>query len=99
MGRASVQATGVATGRTAVRHRRKGRRPEDAVAKLDYLVLVIVSPDDDRVPPEHGVRVHEAAKDGSELWMVEDVEHCGAFTEHRDEYLDRVCTYFESQLF
>ena len=53
---------------------------------------------DDRVPPEHGVRVYEAAKEGSELWMVEDVEHCGAFTEHRDEYLERVCGYFESRL-
>ena len=72
--------------------------PEDAVAKLDYPILVIVTPDDDRVPPEHGVRVHEAAKEGSELWMVEDVEHCGAFTEHRDEYVERVCDYFESRL-
>jgi len=72
--------------------------PEDAVAKLDYPVLVIVTPDDDRVPPGHGVRVYEAARKGSELWLVEDVEHCAAFTEHRDEYLDRVCTYFESLL-
>ena len=72
--------------------------PEDAVAKLDYPVLVIVTPDDDRVPPSHGVRVYEAAHAGSELWMVEDVEHCGAFTEHREEYIERVCRYFESRL-
>ena len=72
--------------------------PEAAVAKLDYPVMVIVTPDDDRVPPSHGVRVYEAAMDGSELWVVEGVEHCGAFTEDRDEYVDRVCRYFERRL-
>ena len=72
--------------------------PEDAVAKLDYPVMVIVTPDDDRVPPSHGVRVHEAAQEGSELWIVEDVEHCCAFAEHRDEYVERVCGYFEARL-
>ena len=75
-----------------------GVAPEDAVARLDYPVLVVVTPDDDRIPPEHGVRVYEAAQDGSELWMVEDVEHCAAFSIHRDEYMERVCTYFEARL-
>ena len=72
--------------------------PEEAVAKLDYPVLVITTPDDDRIPPSHGVRVHEAAPEGSELWVVEGVEHCGAFTEHREGYADRVCEYFEERL-
>jgi hypothetical protein len=61
--------------------------------------MVIVTPDDnDRVPTSHGLRVHAAARDGSDLWIVEGVEHCGAFTEHRERYADRVCEYFESQL-
>ena len=73
--------------------------PEAAVAKLDYPVMVIVTPDDnDRVPTSHGLRVHAAARDGSDLWVVEGVEHCGAFTEHREHYADRVCEYFESRL-
>ena len=72
--------------------------PEAAVAKLDYPVLVITTPDDDRIPTSHGFRVHAAAHEGSELWMVEGVEHCGAFTEYREGYADRVCEYFESRL-
>ena len=72
--------------------------PEEAVSRLDYPVLVIVTPDDDRIPISHGLRVHAAAHDDSDLWMVEGVEHCGAFTEHRERYADRVCEYFESRL-
>lgn len=76
----------------------KSVAPEAAVARLDYPIMVIVTPDDDRVPASQGVRVYEAAMDGSELWVVEGVEHCCAFPEHREEYLERVCGYFESRL-
>ncbi len=72
--------------------------PEEGVAKLDYPVMVIVTPDDGRIPPSHGLRVYEAAPDGSELWVVEGVEHCGAFIERREIYADRVSEYFESRL-
>ena len=73
--------------------------PVEAVARLDFPVMVIVTPDDnDRVPTSHGLRVHAAAQDGSDLWIVEGVEHCGAFIEHRERYADRVCEYFESRL-
>ena len=72
--------------------------PEEDVARLDYPVLVIAAPDDDRIPASHGVRVHAAASEGSELWMVHGVGHCGAFTAHPERYVDRVCEYFESRL-
>jgi pimeloyl-ACP methyl ester carboxylesterase len=72
--------------------------PEEDVARLDYPVLVIAAPDDDRIPASHGVRVHAAASEGSDLWMVHGVEHCGAFTAHPERYADRVCEYFESRL-
>ena len=73
-------------------------RPERAVSKLDYPVLVIHGTDDARIPPEHGRRVFEAAMKGSSLWMVEGAEHAAAFVENKSEYAARVADYFLSRL-
>ena len=72
--------------------------PESAVARLGYPIMVIAAADDDRIPTDHSLRVHAAASDGSALWVVDGVEHCGAFMEHRERYADRVCEYFAERL-
>ena len=73
-------------------------RPERAVSKLDYPVLVIHGTEDARIPPEHGRRVFEAAAEGSRLWLVEGAEHAESFVLNKAEYADRVADYFLSRL-
>ena len=72
--------------------------PEEAVADLDYPVLVIHGLADTRIPTEHGVRVHEAAHRDSKIWLVPGVEHVDAFKDRKDEYVERVAAYFEDRL-
>ena len=72
--------------------------PEKAVAKLGYPILVIHGTADERIPVEHGIRVHMASPDRSELWLAPDVDHVDAFLEYPDEYVERVTSYFNEQL-
>ena len=72
--------------------------PEEAVQKLDYPVLVIHGTADTRIPAAHGVRLFKAAPRGSELWLVEDVEHVDAFLDFPSEYEERVSAYFSRRL-
>ena len=72
--------------------------PVEVVRDLDYPLLIIHSADDDRIPLEHGKRVHEAAPVGSLLWEVSGSGHNEASTEHPSEYVDRVAEYFLSGL-
>ena len=72
--------------------------PEVAVAGLDYPILVIHGTADDRIPVEHGIRVHMASHLESTLWLVPDVAHVDAFLTHPDEYAERVAAYFEARL-
>ncbi len=72
--------------------------PEDAVATLDYPVLVIAGADDGRIPPEQARRVHEAAPQGSKLWVEEDTAHGETFHKDKARYADMVATYFEARL-
>ena len=72
--------------------------PEEAVDEIDYPVLVIHGKADGRIPFEHGVRVHDSAPAGSELWLVPDVDHVDSFTTHPDEYIRRIIRYFEGRL-
>ncbi len=72
--------------------------PEEAVQRIDYPVLVVHGTGDTRIPHEHGERVHAAARRGSELWLVPDVDHVDAFIAYPGEYIDRVARYFDSRL-
>jgi pimeloyl-ACP methyl ester carboxylesterase len=72
--------------------------PENAVASLDYPILVIHSTADERIPTQHGIRVHAAAHPDSELWLVEGVAHVDAFDTYPEEYTERVIVYFAKQL-
>ena len=72
--------------------------PEESVATLDYPILVIHGKNDDRIPVEHGIRVHGAAQAGSELWLVENGGHADAYVEAPEEYVRRVVAYFKGRL-
>ena len=72
--------------------------PVESVRDLGYPVLIIHSTDDDRIPLEHGRRVHRAAPEGSVLWEVADSGHNEASTDHPSEYAGRVAEYFASRL-
>ena len=72
--------------------------PEVAVAQLDYPILVIHGTADERIPFDHGERVHRSAHPDSVIWLVPDVDHVDAFLTHPDEYERRVVEYFESRL-
>ena len=72
--------------------------PERAVKSIGVPILVIHGEDDTRIPIEHGVRVHEAAHSGSGIWIVPGTDHVEAFNSYPDEYVDRVASYFFTQL-
>ena len=71
--------------------------PEESVADLGYPVLVIHGTEDKRIPLEQGQRVAGAAKEGSSIWLVPEVDHVDAFLTHPDEYTERVDEYFSSR--
>jgi pimeloyl-ACP methyl ester carboxylesterase len=71
--------------------------PEESVAGLGYPVLVIHGTGDKRIPLEQGQRVADAAKEGSSIWLVPEVDHVDAFLTHPDEYTKRVNEYFSSR--
>ena len=72
--------------------------PEESVAELGYPVLVIHGGADDRIPGEHGRRLHAAAPAGSDLWSVPDVHHAGVYESNPGAYADRVVGYFRARL-
>ena len=72
--------------------------PEEAVTALDFPILVIHGTGDERIPVEHGVRVHMASHRDSVLWLVPDVGHADAFKERPEEYVERVAAYFSGRL-
>ncbi len=71
--------------------------PEESVADLGYPVLVIHGTGDKRIPLEQGQRVAGAAKEGSSIWLVPEVDHVDAFLTYPDEYTERVDEYFSSR--
>ncbi len=72
--------------------------PLKTVARVNYPILVVHGDSDERIPVDHGVRVHAASHPDSDLWLVEDSGHVCAVDECPDEYAARVATYFESRL-
>ena len=72
--------------------------PERAVKNIDVPILVIHGEDDTRIPTQHGVRVHEAAHPGSEIWIAAGTDHVEAFDSYPEEYVDRVASYFFTRL-
>jgi pimeloyl-ACP methyl ester carboxylesterase len=72
--------------------------PEKAIVGMGYPILVVHGEADDRIPCEHGSRLHEAAHPDSQLWLVPGVDHVDAYIDLPDEYIEKVTSYFESRI-
>ena len=73
-------------------------KPVEAVTSLGYRILVMHGTADERIPFEHGRRVHQAAHPDSQFWITTGLEHVKAFSTYPDEYVERVATYFNERL-
>lgn len=73
-------------------------KPEQLVKNLSYPILVIHGDNDQRIPYAHGQRVHAAAPQGSDFWLVEGAAHAETFQVAPEEFTDRVTDYFNQQL-
>lgn len=72
--------------------------PEQAAATLGYPILVIHGDADSRIPVEQSVRIHAAALEGSDLWVIPGSDHADGFLDAPDEYVERVDTYLKDRL-
>jgi uncharacterized protein len=48
--------------------------------------------------PEDAVRLHDAAGDYKELWLLKEAGHCDAYFADREAYCERVAAFFEEHL-
>lgn len=61
-------------------------------------VMIIHGMKDTIVDPHDAPLLYQAANEPKELWMVQDVEHCGAYFSDRAEYMRRVIAFFDLYL-
>jgi len=61
-------------------------------------IFIIHSTGDKIVPYQHAIWLYEAAGEPKELWIVEDVAHCGAYFIDRPAYCRRVADFFARSL-
>lgn len=72
--------------------------PLSVVAAIAPRPLLIVHCTEDTViPVEHGYRLAEAAGEGSSLWIVPGLDHCGAYFADRPGYIERMTAFFEGR--
>ena len=72
--------------------------PEEAVKILPYPIMIIHGTNDTRISLEHGKKIFDAAHPASTMWVVPGVDHVQSFTEHPEEYVEKVADYFDEQL-
>lgn len=73
--------------------------PERAIANLSPVpVLVIAGEGDDLIPVENGTRLHAAAREPKELWIVPNAAHGGTLAAAGAEYDRRVGAFFDRHL-
>ncbi len=61
-------------------------------------ILIIHGMKDSVVNPDDAPLLYQAAGESKELWLLPDVEHCGAYFADRVVYVERVLTFFERHL-
>lgn len=61
-------------------------------------VFIIHGALDRAVRPKDAYALFEHAKEPKELWIVEGAQHCGAYNTAKDEYEQRVISFFDSYL-
>lgn len=74
-------------------------RPIDAVGRIAPRPLLIIhGAGDTLVPVEHAHQLYQAAGEPRELWVVPEIEHCGAYFLDRPAYCRRVIAFFDQYL-
>jgi alpha-beta hydrolase superfamily lysophospholipase len=74
-------------------------RPLDVVSRIAPRPLLIIHGTADLTTPvEHARWLYEAAGEPKELWLLEDVPHCGAYFIDRRAYVTRVAEFFAGAL-
>lgn len=74
-------------------------RPIEAVPALSPRPLLLIHGTADSVIPlSHAEALYATAGEPKQLWIVPDVEHCGAYFADRRAYVDRVAAFFEQYL-
>ncbi len=61
-------------------------------------VMIIHGMKDSVVDPHDATLLYAAAGETKELWLLQDVEHCGAYFSDRAEYMHRVIAFFDLYL-
>jgi pimeloyl-ACP methyl ester carboxylesterase len=72
--------------------------PLRAIRKTSAPVLLVHGTRDHHLPPYHSVRLHEAAPDHSELFLVEGDGHLTLWVRHLPIVRERVTTWFDEKL-
>jgi fermentation-respiration switch protein FrsA (DUF1100 family) len=74
-------------------------RPLDLVSRIAPRPLLLIHGMADAITPaEHSRWLYEAAGKPKELWLLEDVPHCGAYFVDRPAYVARVADFFARAL-
>ncbi len=61
-------------------------------------ILIIHGMKDTIVDPKDASLLYEAAGDPKELWLLPNVEHCGAYFEDRAVYVNKMVEFFDLHL-
>ena len=61
-------------------------------------LLIIHGTADQMIPVEHAYRLYAAAAEPKELWIGEGAPHCGTYFLNRQEYCQRVASFFTRAL-
>jgi pimeloyl-ACP methyl ester carboxylesterase len=72
--------------------------PRKAITKTTAPVLLVHGTRDHHLPPYHSVRLHEAAPDHSELFLVEGDGHLTLWVRHLPIVRERVTAWFDEKL-
>ena len=71
-------------------------KPIEATKNITVPVFVIHGGQDSTVPVEHANRLAEVCQNPySMLWIVPEAEHCEAYMERSEEYVNKVVSFFE----
>lgn len=74
-------------------------KPIEAVREITVPVFIIHGGQDTMVPVEHAYRLAEACQNpDSRSWVVPEAEHCEAYIERPEEYVDKVFSFFDDTL-
>jgi dipeptidyl aminopeptidase/acylaminoacyl peptidase len=71
-------------------------RPIETTKKITVPVFVIHGGQDTTVPVEHANRIAEVCQSPySRLWIVPEAEHCEAYMERPEEYVNKLLSFFD----